>query len=106
MYFGVAKITFEAEDSPAGSNSENKAANQLCESLRSKLKVCAKPCSKANNGIPAIAVSALASSEIAMDELLDSILDMCDGKNLGRIDSEFSVVEHINVLEEEDEEDQ
>lgn len=100
MYFGVTKIVFETD---RATGNEAKDAKALCEKLVQRLKVCAKASTKGDGSVSAIAVAALARTEEEMNGLLDKVLEICDSSDLGRVESEYSVVEHIDVLEEDDE---
>jgi hypothetical protein len=99
MYFGVTKIVFESDRT---TGSELKDAKALCEKLTQKLKVCAKTSLNSDGGLSAIGVAGLARTEDDINSLLDKVLEICDSSDLGRVEAEYSVVEHIDVLEEED----
>ncbi|MEZ4741749.1 MAG: hypothetical protein R3B45_04775 [Bdellovibrionota bacterium] len=105
MFFGIAKINFCFEPSLKKENngkSDLKAASSLCHRLRDKLKVCAKVCSNNQNDQISIALAALASTENEIEQLLDKALELCENSELGRVDSEYSAIERIDVLEDED----
>lgn len=101
MYFGVTKVVFESDRT---TGNELKDAKALCEKLIQKLKVCAKACTDSSGKFSALAISGLAKTEDDMNALLDDALEICDSSDLGRVEAEYSIVEHVDVLEEEDEE--
>lgn len=100
MYFGIAKIIFEKRKSTKNDIEDAKA---LCDKLKGKLPVCAKYCSGLDSDIPAIAISTLAKTEQDVEDILDKVLDICEAEGLGKIEAEYSLIEPIDVLEEDDE---
>jgi ppGpp synthetase/RelA/SpoT-type nucleotidyltranferase len=102
MFFGIAKIIFTNISS---SRDELKSAKSLCEKLKKRLPVCAKSCANSNTDIPSIAISTLSKTEQDVEDILDKVLDICEASDLGRIESEYTLIEHVDILEEEDEDE-
>lgn len=98
MYFGIAKIIFTND--PQAPRYELKSAKILCDKLKQNLKVCARSYS---SGIPSIAVTLLARDEQAIEITLDKVLDICEKSDLGRIEAEYTLIEPVDILEEDEE---
>lgn len=103
MFFSVSKLVFDV-DTITGS--ESKDLNSLCEKIQSRFHVIAKPFSKGQDAGTAIAVSTLFGTEKKISEILDDIVELCEESGFGRVDSEHTLLEHVNTIEEfEDEEE-
>lgn len=98
MYFAVVKLNFEAAPKQG---QDRKALRSLTEKLRSRFKVCAAVCSEEEEeGVSAIAVTALASSEEKLTQMLDAISSYCEESGFGRIESEDALLDHIDSLQD------
>lgn len=105
MYFAVMKITFMVdEDDPARESSGLKQDLQaLCEKLRTRFRVTVLPGQVSEPGDPpVIAVASLAHSEESLSRQLDSICEFCEGSGFGRIDTERTLLDHIDSFGDDD----
>ena len=99
MYFAVAKFSFESSGKPG--TDDRKELRSLVEKIRSRFKVsCAIVSQEDDAGTTAIAVSALGGTEEALDRTLDGIAEFCESAGFGRIESEQTLLDHIDALEE------
>lgn len=99
MYFAVAKFTFE--QTGKGLSDDRKELRNLVEKIRSRFRVsCAIVSDEESNGESAIAVAALASSEEALSRNLDSIAEFCETAGFGRVESEQTLLDHIDAIED------
>ena len=94
MYFAVVKFSFEAN---ADTAQDRRDLRQLTEKIRSRFKVCAAACDE-DAGSNAVAITALASTEERLTHTLDAIAEFCESSGFGRIESEQSLVDHIDAL--------
>ncbi len=105
MYFAIAKITFEEElgaDNLRPGTAGKRDLHQLVEKIRAKFKVCAAAIESDSMGSDAIAITALGSSEDRLTRSLDGILGFCEESGYGRVGSEETLIDHIDVISEHD----
>ena len=96
MYFAVVKLCFE---SSADQAVDRKALHGLAEKLRARFKVCAAACEGEGDAtISALAITALGSSEERLSHTLDGISEYCEASGFGRIESEQTLMDHIDAL--------
>jgi uncharacterized protein YlxP (DUF503 family) len=111
LYFAVMKITFMVEeDNPDQTSPAVKRDLQaLVEKLRARFRVAILPGQVEDSGdAPVLAVASLAHSEEALSRQLDSICEFCESSGFGRIDTERTLLDHIDSFgsdEEDYEED-
>lgn len=99
MFFAVAKLTFEQSGKPVAD--DRKELRSLVEKIRARYKVsCAIVSHEDDDGVTAIAVTALAGSEEALDRTIDGIAEFCENAGFGRIDSEQTLLDHIDALDD------
>lgn len=99
MFFAVAKFTFEQSGKPMADN--RKELRSLVEKIRARFKVtCAIVSHEDDDGVTAIAISALAGSEEALDHTLDGVAEFCENAGFGRIDTEQTLMDHIDALDD------
>jgi uncharacterized protein YlxP (DUF503 family) len=94
MYFAVVKLSFE--DVSSSSADVRRDLHGLVEKLRSRFKVCAAAIEEGD--ATAIAVTALGSSEARLTQTLDAITDFCETSGFGRLDSEQTLMDHIDAV--------
>jgi uncharacterized protein YlxP (DUF503 family) len=96
MYFAVVKLTFEEG---TGSAEDRKALRSLVEKLRARFKVCAAVCLEEEAaGAASVAVTALGSTAERLTETLDALTEFCETSGFGRIDSEQTLMDHIDAV--------
>jgi uncharacterized protein YlxP (DUF503 family) len=104
MFFGLARIRFEDDGS---SRHDQRVMHNLVSSIRSKFKVSASseqgPEDSASLGI---VVACVGSSDDSVQNKLQSISKYAESAGMGRIDMEQSVVEHFDILDEQEDEDE
>ena len=100
MYFAVVKLSFE--DVVRSSSDDRKELFALVEKIRTRFKVCAAAVEEGD--ATAIAVTALGSSEARLTQTLDAITDFCENSGFGRLDSEQTLMDHIDAVCELEEE--
>jgi hypothetical protein len=93
MYFAVMKLSFEDESAEP----DQKALRSLVESLRSRFKVTA---AVIEGQTSAIAVTALGSSEERLNQTLDALTEFCENAGMGRIESDATLLDHIDAISE------
>lgn len=99
MFFAVAKFTFEQSGKPTAD--DRKELRSLVEKIRARFKVsCAIVSHEDDDGVTAIAISTLAGSEDALDRTLDGIAEFCENAGFGRIDTEQTLMDHIDALDD------
>ena len=106
MYFAVMKLTFEPSDSTP---QDRKALAALVEKIRARYKVCVMPCEATDEtGQASIAISSLGHSDEALSKQLDAISDFCEETGFGRVETERTLMDHIDAFsnDDEDEEDE
>lgn len=105
MFFSVTHIKFEQDFSKGPQEDEQKILElrRLAERVRSKFKVCAAATYREGaQGSLGIAITALGSEEEKLSRLLDTIVDFCEQSGFGRVQDELSLVEDIDILDEND----
>jgi len=103
MYFAVMKLTFEASESSA---QDRKALAALIEKIRARFKVCAMPCeSMEESGQASLAISSLAHSDEALGKQLDAISDFCESSGFGRVETERTLMDHIDAFTSDDDDE-
>jgi uncharacterized protein YlxP (DUF503 family) len=104
MFFAVAKFTFEQSGREVAD--DGKELRNLVEKIRARFKVsCAIVSKEEDEGTTAIAVAALGGTEEALDKSLDGIAEFCENAGFGRIESEQTLLDHIDALDEYVEDD-
>ena len=99
MYFAVAKFTFES--SGKKTPDDRKELRSLVEKIRARFKVsCAIASQPDDVGSASIAIAALAGSEDALDKKLDDIAEFCEAAGFGRIESEQTLLDEIDALDD------
>ncbi len=102
------KITFAVdEEAPDLERSNLKQELQsLVEKIRSRFRVAIMSGQMESTAdAPVIAVASLAHSEESLARQLDSICEFCESSGFGRIDSERTLLDHIDSFGEDDDED-
>jgi uncharacterized protein YlxP (DUF503 family) len=94
MYFAVVKLGFETN---FDSELDRRELRQLAEKIRARFKVCAAV-HEHNDAGPSLAIAALSSSAERLDQTLDAISEFCESSGYGRVESEQSLVDHIDAL--------
>lgn len=98
MYFAVVKLTFESQGKSA---IDRKEVRSLVEKLRARFKVCASVCEEdESQGATSIAVATLGSTEERLTQSLDAISEFCESHGIGRIESEQTLMDHIDSIQE------
>lgn len=99
MFFAVAKFSFEPVGRSLGD--DRKELRSLVEKIRSRFKVsCAIVSEEEEDGTTAIAVAALGGSEEALTRTLDGVAEFCETAGFGRVESEQTLLDHIDALED------
>jgi uncharacterized protein YlxP (DUF503 family) len=99
MFFAVAKFSFEASGKEG--SDDRKELRNLVEKIRARFKVsCAIVSKEEDEGTAAIAVAALGGTEESLDKTLDGIAEFCENAGFGRIESEQTLLDHIDALDE------
>jgi hypothetical protein len=109
VYFAIMKITFsggEGEES-AGAMQGNvkQELNALTEKLRARFRVAILPGQLEDGELPSLGIASLAHSEEALARQLDAICEFCESSGFGRIESERTLMDHIDAFGDDEEED-
>jgi len=103
MYFAVMKVTLEVTTPEFPTRKDLTA---LVEKIRGKHRVaCMVVSSLEDEGTPAIAVAGLANSEESLSRQLDSIVNLCEEAGLGRVESENTLLDHLDSFADTEEDD-
>ncbi len=107
MYFAIMKITFMIDDDlpgVAGPRSKQDL-HALVEKLRARFRIAVLPGQLSGPGEPpVIAISSLAHSEESLARQLDSICEFCESSGFGRIDTERTLMDHVDSFSDDDDE--
>ena len=77
------------------------------EKIRARFKVCVMPCDTTEEtGQASIAISSLAISEESLSKQLDSVSDFCEETGFGRVETERTLMDHIDAFTSDDDEDE
>ena len=111
MYFAVMKITFmvDEDESGTGGTSHSSPVKQelqsLVEKLRARFRIAVLPGQIEEPGEPpVIAIASLAYSEESLSRQLDSICEFCESSGFGRIDTERTLLDHIDSFGSDEDE--
>lgn len=108
MYFAVMKITFMIEDErPTVDSSKLKHDLQaLVEKLRARFRIAVLPGQVGGPGEPpVVTVASLAHSEESLGRQLDSICEFCESSGFGRIDTERTLMDHVDSFSDDDDDE-
>lgn len=98
MYFGILKIQMDSETL---NDLSYQHAVTICENIRSRFKVAAKPYQEKPSDIAlSIIVAMLAKTQDKMNRECDEILNLIETKGLGRILNDVLLVDHIDSIED------
>ncbi len=96
MYFAVVKLTFESQGKTPV---DRKDVRSLVEKLRARFKVCASVCeADEEQGTTSIAVATLGSTEERLTQSLDALSEFCESHGIGRVESEQTLMDHIDAI--------
>ncbi|NDE15982.1 hypothetical protein EBZ80_13730 [bacterium] len=111
MYFAVMKITFMVDEDEAGKGGTSHSApvkqelQSLVEKLRARFRIAVLPGQIEEPGeAPVIAIASLAYSEESLSRQLDSICEFCESSGFGRIDTERTLLDHIDSFGSDEDE--
>ncbi len=108
------KITFLVDEDEAGGTAASHSSpvkqelQSLVEKLRARFRITVLPGQIEYPGeAPVIAIASLAYSEESLSRQLDSICEFCESSGFGRIDTERTLLDHIDSFgsDEDDDED-
>lgn len=111
MYFAVMKITFMVDEDEAGKGGTSHSApvkqelQSLVEKLRARFRIAVLPGQIEEPGeAPVITIASLAYSEESLSRQLDSICEFCESSGFGRIDTERTLLDHIDSFGSDEDE--
>ena len=99
MYCGILKIVFD--DGPRDGSLAAGATKDLCQSIRKKFRVLAKPEYKTFEHVSIVVVS-LEVHEQHMRNLFEKVIAHSENFGIGRVVSDEIFIEDISQLDEED----
>lgn len=105
MFFAVMKITFAVDETNAGQDvtSLRHDLQSLTEKLRSRFRIAVLPQQVESAGdTPVIGVASLAHSEEALSRQLDAICEFCESSGFGRIETERTLLDHVDSFGDDD----
>lgn len=85
-------------DLDSATGQDDKALRALCDRIRARFKVSVLPNTSSDDGEASIVVAALGRTEERLSRLLDHICDACEESGFGRIESETTLLDHIDNL--------
>jgi len=96
MYFAIMVLSF-----PSGPDAtkDNKDTKSLIERIRSRFKVCARQVME-KDGTLSIAIATLHPNQNDLTQQLDSIIEHCETSGFGRVESEKTLFDHIDAIED------
>ena len=95
MFFGLSKISFSKD---GALNSHRRELSSLASKMNQKFHICAKPLWRSGQS-PAIYIALLGAREGSLHQEIDKILDYCEKAGFGRVESEFSIVDHFDTIQ-------
>lgn len=98
MYFAIMKLTFSTHEGEAASTSVKQELNALTEKLRARFRIAILPGQMQDGEPPTLAMASLAHSEEALARQLDAICEFCESSGFGRIESERTLLDHIDAF--------
>jgi len=111
LYFAVMKITFMVDEDEAGKGGTSHSApvkqelQSLVEKLRARFRIAVLPGQIEEPGeAPVITIASLAYSEESLSRQLDSICEFCESSGFGRIDTERTLLDHIDSFGSDEDE--
>ncbi len=94
MYFAVSKLRLESSLNPA---SDSRDLTKFIIKLRNKFKVAAMFLESEEI---ILVVSALGASEHEINRKLDNIIRFCESSGIGRIDSDETLLDDVDLIDE------
>ena len=105
------KITFMVDEDEAGKGGTSHSApvkqelQSLVEKLRARFRIAVLPGQIEEPGeAPVITIASLAYSEESLSRQLDSICEFCESSGFGRIDTERTLLDHIDSFGSDEDE--
>lgn len=105
MYFAIMKLTFADNGGEAAGTNVKQELNSLTEKLRARFRVAILPGQMHDGEPPTLAMASLAHSEEALARQLDAICEFCESSGFGRIESERTLLDHIDAFGDDESDD-